>query len=71
MMSFSGNSVRAAAAAVALMLVLAGCGGGGASAPASNAVGANPPSNPPVVTQEITGVATPSSVAVVTATNAQ
>lgn len=56
-------------------LVLAGCGGGssgttGANLPGGNApeVPANPPA-PPTPTA-IQGIATPSSVAVVTATNA-
>jgi ABC-type glycerol-3-phosphate transport system substrate-binding protein len=68
-MSITGNTLRATAAATALGLLLAGCGGS-VTAPAGAAVNNNPPVSPPVV-QEITGVATPSSVAVVTATNAQ
>ena len=51
----------------ALIAVTAGCGGGGGStAAAPPPSGGNPPQAVP-----IDGVATPSSVAVVTATNAQ
>jgi ABC-type uncharacterized transport system auxiliary subunit len=67
-MSFSGNALRAIATAASLAAVLCGCGGSGTAA--TSAVNTNPPVSPPVV-QVITGVATPSSVAVVTATNAQ
>jgi len=60
-------SLRAAVAA-SLFVFISGCGGGGsgtaANAPAPG--GNNPPSTP----ETITGVATPSSVSVVTATNA-
>ena len=51
-----------------LMGGLAGCGGGG-----SDATAVTPPASPPTPTPPaaITGIATPSSVAVVTATNAQ
>jgi hypothetical protein len=58
------------------LLVLVGCGGGGGSA-AAPPVNNNPPvnnppvNNPPPAEPVIEGVATPSSVAVVTATNAQ
>ena len=51
---------------VALAASLAACGGSSAAAPAPPAGNTPPP--PPVVIQ---GVATPTSVAVVTATNAQ
>jgi hypothetical protein len=47
-----------------LMSVLAGCGGSDAAAVA-------PPASPPTPPAAIEGIATPSSVAVVTATNAQ
>lgn len=61
-----------ALAAVALITLLSACGGSGGSAPA---VSSNPPggSNPPddiPSTPTIEGIATPSSVSVVTATNA-
>ena len=51
---------------IALMTVSAGCGGG-SDGPAAAA----PPPPPPPAPAAIEGVATPSSVAVVTATNAQ
>jgi hypothetical protein len=51
---------------VVLMGALAGCGGGDSSAAA-----VIPPPSPPTPPAAIEGVATPSSVAVVTATNAQ
>jgi hypothetical protein len=47
------------------MAVTAGCGSDSPDAPAPSA------GNPPIVTPPVEGVATPSSVAVVTATNAQ
>jgi hypothetical protein len=51
----------------ALLAVTAGCSGGSDGTPASpSAPSGNPPQN-----EAIKGVATPSSVAVVTATNAQ
>jgi hypothetical protein len=49
----------------ALLAVTTGCSGGSDGTPASSST---PSGNPP---QTIEGVATPSSVAVVTATNAQ
>jgi hypothetical protein len=49
-----------AIAALVLTLALAGCGGGGGSATTGSAT-----------TQSVQGVATPSSVSVVTAKNAQ
>ena len=52
---------------IALVAITAACSGGGGTAPASP----TPPSGNPPQTQTIDGVATPSSVAVVTATNAQ
>jgi hypothetical protein len=52
--------------AIAANLLLAACGG--SSAPAGAGTSNNPPSNP--APETIDGVATPSSVAVVTATNA-
>jgi hypothetical protein len=70
-MSLNGKALRILAASSALASLLAGCGGGTAASTSTGAsVGSSPPSSPPVV-QEITGIATPSSVAVVTATNAQ
>ena len=59
-----------ALAAVTLVTLLSACGGSGGSTPA---VPGNPPSgsNPPdIVAPTIEGIATPSSVSVVTATNA-
>jgi len=50
-----------------LMGALAGCGGGSDSPAAVNPP-VTPPTTPPAA---ITGIATPSSVAVVTATNAE
>jgi hypothetical protein len=52
---------------VALVAVTAACSGGGGDTPASPAA----PSGSPPQSETIAGVATPSSVAVVTATNAQ
>ena len=51
---------------VVLMGAFAGCSGGGSSAAA-----VIPPPSPPTPPAAIEGIATPSSVAVVTATNAQ
>jgi hypothetical protein len=50
-----------------LMGALAGCGGGSDSPAASNPP-VTPPTTPPAA---VAGIATPSSVAVVTATNAE
>jgi hypothetical protein len=57
---------------VASMTLIAGCGGG-SQATGTPPVGANPPAPPapPPAPPPVEGVATPSSVAVVTATNAQ
>jgi hypothetical protein len=60
------NGLLGALSLAALMGALAGCGGGD-----SGATAANPPLSPPTPPAAIEGVATPSSVAVVTATNAQ
>jgi len=49
-----------------LMGALGGCSGGGSDATVNN-----PPVSPPAPPAVIEGIATPSSVAVVTATNAQ
>ncbi len=62
------NGLPAAFCLALLMGALAGCGGGGDSGTAAVNPPASPPPTPPAA---ITGVATPSSVAVVTATNAQ
>ena len=59
------NGLPGALSLALLMGALAGCGGGDSAVAA-----ANPPASPPPPAV-ITGVATPSSVAVVTATNAQ
>jgi hypothetical protein len=56
-------SFRAAAAAASLLCLLAGCGDGDRTVPVDD----NPP---PVIPETIQGIATPSSVSVVTATNA-
>lgn len=61
-----GNSLKVSVCFA--LLALAGCGGSSSSAPPS---GNNPPPVTPPVQDTIHGVATPSSVAVVTATNAQ
>lgn len=61
-----------ALAAVTLVTLLSACGGSGGSTPAafgSPPGGSNPPGNVPT-TPTIEGIATPSSVSVVTATNA-
>lgn len=67
-MSIRYTATRGLVAASALSILLAGCGGS-SSAPVA------PNDAPPVVVQPsdevVVGVATPSSVAVVTATNAQ
>jgi hypothetical protein len=68
-MSIPGKALSATAITTALLVLLAGCGGD-TTAAVTNVVSNDPPSQPPVV-QEIQGIATPSSVAVVTATNAQ
>ena len=54
--------------AVLSILALSACGGGSSSAPVS--VAAPPTVTPPQQPAEITGIATPSSISVVTATNA-
>ena len=53
------------------MLAIAGCGGGGSASTSPPPGGNNPPDPTPPAPTTIEGVATPSSVAVVTATNAQ
>ena len=56
---------------ISFVVLITGCGGGssvGASPPPS---GSSPPPAPPPPPAVIEGVATPTSVAVVTATNAQ
>mgnify|MGYP000692076581 CR=1 FL=1 len=61
-----------ALAAVTLITLLSACGGSGGSTPAASGNptgGSNPPDNVPQ-TPTIEGIATPSSVSVVTATNA-
>jgi hypothetical protein len=49
-----------------LVLAIGGCSGG-----SDTPVAANPPASPPTPPAAIEGIATPSSVAVVTATNAE
>jgi hypothetical protein len=57
---------------IALMAMLCGCGGGGSSAASTSPpVGGTPPPPPPPPVESVVGVATPSSVSVVTATNTQ
>jgi len=59
--------------ALTLCAVLAACGGGGSSSssnPSGNSGGHAPVGGTPSTPETIQGVATPSSVAVVTATNA-
>ncbi len=62
------NGLLSGVSLALLMGALAGCGGGG-----SDTTAVTPPASPPTPTPPaaITGIATPSSVAVVTATNAQ
>jgi len=57
------------ACATALAALLAGCGGSG-SASSGGATGSGAGSSGGATTQQIVGIATPSSVSVVTATNA-
>jgi hypothetical protein len=60
------------ASSVIALLALSGCGSDSSPTPPSG--GNNPPVVPPVVPPDnspVEGIATPSSVAVVTATNAQ
>ena len=67
MKRFPGNSSRLSTCLAAMML-LAACGGGSSDSPPTNdpgPIGNNPPPQP-----AIQGVATPSTVSVVTATNA-
>ena len=54
-----------------LMLALAGCGSDAGSSSTPPPSGNTPPPVTPPAPAPVTGVATPSSVAVVTATNAQ
>ena len=58
-------TLRAAFAAVLLSLALAGCGGGSSSGPSTNAA-----TSSSGTTVTVSGVATPSTVSVVTAKNA-
>ncbi|MBL8268360.1 hypothetical protein [Steroidobacter sp.] len=65
--------ISKALVAVTLVTLLSACGGSGGSAPtvSSNPPGgSNPPDNVPETPTTIQGIATPSSVSVVTATNA-
>jgi hypothetical protein len=55
---------------IAFVVLSSGCGGSSADA-APPPSGNNPPPPPPPPAEAIEGVATPTSVAVVTATNAQ
>lgn len=56
---------------VAIVVTLTACGGASSSASPSQPTGNNPPPQNPGPSDTVTGVATPTSVAVVTATNAQ
>lgn len=72
-MTRMAGTLSKALAAVTLVTMLSACGGSGGSAPLSggNPSGnSNPPNNNPPQTPAIEGIATPSSVSVVTATNA-
>jgi hypothetical protein len=69
MLARNGRALMTAMLLVSIALLTASCGGGGSAAtppPVSN----NPPAPPPPPAA-IEGVATPTSVSVVTATNAQ
>jgi hypothetical protein len=72
MFAHSGRTLLIAMMFVAVFALTSGCGGSSTAAsvppPSGNAPPPAPPPPPPVV---IEGVATPTSVAVVTATNAQ
>jgi hypothetical protein len=69
-MSRLNTGLRGLAGAIALCSVLAGCGGDDVStAPTGNSPPPAPPA-PPAPPEVVQGVATPSSVSVVTATNA-
>jgi hypothetical protein len=61
--------VRSALPIVAVAILLTACGGGGSDA-ATNVVPLQIPPTVPVQPAIVTGVATPDSLAVVTATNA-
>lgn len=61
------TAARGLAAAIALSILVAGCSGSSTA----SVTPAAPPAGSSPTTEEIHGVATPSSVAVVTATNAQ
>lgn len=63
------NRLLHSAIALGLALSLVGCGGGGSSESAAPATPAPPAPTPPAP-EVVVGVATPDSVAVVTATNA-
>jgi hypothetical protein len=69
-MPMNKTKIRAIAGLGVLAALLAGCGSGSNAATANSPPANSPPSGnaPPAAIQ---GVATPSSVAVVTATNAQ
>lgn len=70
-MSGRSRSLRSVACVVALTGVLAGCGGGGTASTASTPdVSGNSPPSDDTTPAQIQGVDTPSSVSVVTATNA-
>jgi hypothetical protein len=69
----SGRELLIAMMFVAVFALLSGCGGSSSSALVAPPSGNSPPPAPPAPPQvaPIEGVATPTSVAVVTATNAQ
>ena len=67
-MSIRYSATRGLAVATALLVLATGCGG---DTPATVATNVAPPAAVVPANETIEGVATPSSVAVVTATNAQ
>ena len=71
MLARSGRDLFVAMILVAIVALTTGCGGGNASSAPPPSGSAPPPPPPPPPPAAIEGVATPTSVAVVTATNAQ
>jgi hypothetical protein len=66
-----GRELLVAMMLIAFVALATGCGGSSSSASVPPPSGNNPPVPPPPPPPPIEGVATPTSVAVVTATNAQ
>jgi hypothetical protein len=67
----SGRELILAFVLIAFAVLASGCGGSSDAATVPPPSGNNPPPPPPPPAAVIEGVATPTSVAVVTATNAQ